>query len=402
VKRFLLVVLLAACRPSSDPSAPAPALTYAQSEAWPDHSTYPGVGGGRLLVTNDREDTVSLFDLTQVGQATLPELARVPVGLNPVEIEAPHHAAISPDGKFYFIGLSEFAPGSGSGPHGAHGSGAVDGQILKVRSSDNRLVASARVDRNPGDLTVSPDGKLLAVSHFDLLRISEAARGVAPDPFARLALLDADSMQRVAMVSVCAAPHGSRFSRDGKQLYLACYDDQIAIVQMDKGDGTYPVTRVKVAGNAGDAFSASYQPYGVAVSPLTGDVFISCIAHGEVRVLNATTMTIDTARTTAVSGNPLLADFSADGNTLFVPHQGDDQISVIDPSTGAQTRSMAMPHPGCINVHMVTVLPGGQLAVVCEGDHVTPGNLLIVDASSGTVVSDTPVGIFPDYVGVIR
>ncbi|MBK7861438.1 MAG: YncE family protein [Archangiaceae bacterium] len=391
---------LAACRPSSDPASPAPALVFSSEAKWPERSTYPGVGQGRLLITNSREDTVSLIDLSQVGQATLPELARAPVGLNPVEIEAPHHAAVSTDGKHWYTGLSQFAPGTGSGPHGAHGTGSVDGQVLKLSTADNRVEAVARVDRNPGDLALSPDGKRLAVSHYDLLRISEAARGTAPDPDARIAILDAETLERIAMVRTCAAPHGVRFSPDGRRLYVACYSDEVAVLDMTT-DG-FPVTRIPVASNAGTAYTATYNPYGVTVHPQTGDVFVSCLTKGEVRVLNAATLMMDPARTALVGGNPLLGDVSLDGTAVFIPHQGDDRISVLNPTTGQEERLIALPHDRCLAVHQVTVLDATHLAAVCEGDHSGPGSVLILDAASGAVVSSTNVGVFPDWVGTIR
>ncbi|MBL8953645.1 MAG: hypothetical protein JNK82_22915 [Myxococcaceae bacterium] len=396
----LLMLSFGACRASSDPAAPPPGLAFGIDPAWPERGTYPGVGTGRLLVTNSRDDTVSLLELEKVGQATLPEVARVQVGLNPVEIEAPHHAAISPDGKHWYTGLSKFAPGTGAGPHGSHGTGTADGQVLKLRTSDNVVVAVARVDRNPGDIVLSPDGKLVAVSHFDLIRISEAARGVAPDPDARIALLDGETLERIEMVRTCAAPHGMTFSTDGGRLYVACYSDEVAIIDLKAGG--YPVTRVKVAGNAGTAFTAQYQPYAVMLNPVTGDVFVSCLSNGEVRVLSGATLTMDASRVALVGGTPYVGDVGAGGLEVFVPHQGDDRISVIEAATGLVSRVLSLPRTQCTNVHQVRVLPNNRLAVVCEGNRVTaPGSVLIVDATSGAVQSATEVGIFPDWVGVI-
>lgn len=402
MKRIALALLLAAaaCRPSSDPATPPPAVAFSIDPAWPERGTYPGVGMGRLLVTNNRDDTASLFDLTQVGAATLPELARIQVGLNPVEIEAPHHAAIAPDGKHWFTGLSKYAPGTGSGPHGTHGTGTVDGQLLKLRTSDNVVVGVQRVDRNPGDVVISPDGKLVAVSHFDIARISDAARGVVDSPDARIALIDAETLERVAMVPACAAPHGMVFSADGSRLYVACYSDEVAVLDM-KAAG-FPVTRVKVASNAGDAYTARYQPYGVTLHRESGDVFVSCLSNGEVRVLRGATLTMDAARTALVGGTPFIGDSAPGGGELYVPHQGDDRISVIEPSTGNILRDLPLPRAQCTNVHQVVALSSTRLAVVCEGDKISgPGSLLILD-TSGAVISATQVGVYPDWVGVIR
>jgi len=378
-----------------------PALVFSSSPAWPEKAVVPAPVEGRFIVTNNLDDTVSFFDASKVGEGTLPELSRIPVGVNPVEVEGPHHAAVDPMGEFFYVGLANNTPGIGSGPHGTHGSADVDGSVLKYRARDNRLVGSARVDRNPGDLVMNAAGTLLAVSHFDLLRVTEAQRGEAPDPDARVLLLDPATMAVKSRIRVCPAPHGILFSKDGKRLYAACYSDEIAIVALD--NPALPVTRVKVASNAGDAFRAIYQPYALAESPLTGDVFISCPASGEVRVLNAATLTIDAARTRLVGGSPLLSAFSADGNTLWVPHQGDDRISDLDPATGAQRRQLTPPRGSCTNLHSVLPTADGRfLIVVCEGFHVEPGAIVVLDTATGATLSTTPVGVFPDYVGFLR
>ncbi len=353
------------------------------------------------MVTNNLEDTVSFFDASKIGEPAFPELTRKPVGINPIETEAPHHAALAPAGDYLYVGLSNYAPGMASGPHATHGSADVSGTVLKIRASDHRTVGSARVDRNPGDLTISADGRLIAVSHFDLLKITEASRGEAKDPDARIVFVEADTMSIKARVSVCPAPHGVLFSKDGKRLYVACYSDEVAVVQLDAPD--FPVTRVKVASNAGDAYRAIYQPYALSQSPLTGDVFISCPASGEVRVLKPDTLTIDVARTRHVGGSPLLSAFSADGNTLWVPHQGDDRISDLDPVTGTQRRQLTPSKGSCTNIHSVLPTPDGRfLVAVCEGFHVLPGTLVVLDTQTGATISVTNVGVFPDFVGFLR
>ncbi len=403
MKSFVVasLLMLAGCRSSSDPADPPPTLIFSTKPAWPETASAAAPDAGRLLVTNNLEDTASFFDVAKIGESPFPELARVPVGINPIEVEGPHHAAIDPAGKFFYVGFSNNTPGVASGPHASHGSSDVNGSVLKIRASDNRTVGNARVDRNPGDLTLSADGKLLAVSHFDQLRIAESLTGEAPDPDARVLIIQTETMNIQARVKVCPAPHGVLFSKDAKRIYVACYSDEVAIIALDVPG--YPVTRVKVAANAGDAFRAIYQPYALAESPLTGDVFISCPASGEVRVLAAATLTIDAARTRLVGGSPFLSAFSADGNTLWVPHQGDDRISDLDPTTGTQRRQLTPPKDGCTNIHSVLPTPDGKfLIAVCEGFHVTAGSIVVLDTATGATLSVTPVGVYPDFVGFLR
>lgn len=396
---FPFALVLAGCRVSSDPAMPAPALAFGLSEAWPEPVVAAPPKGGRLVVTNNLDDTLSVFDASKVGEGTLPELERRPVGVNPIEIEAPHHAALAPAGDFLYVAFANTAPGVSSGPHGTHGSSDVDGTVLKLRARDYRVVGSARVDRNPGDLILNADGTKLAVSHFDLLRITEASRGEVKEPDARVVLIDTATMAVTARIRACAAPHGMVFGKDGKRLYLACYGDEVAVVDLSVAAPT--VTKVKVASNAGDAFRAIYQPYALAESPLTGDVFVSCPAAGEVRVLKADTLTMDAARTVRTGGSPFLGAFSVDGTTLWVPHQGDDRISDIDPASGVRRRLLTPAKGTCTNVHSLVPV-GAHLALVCEGNHVTGGSLVVLDPVTGATVSATPVGVFPDYVGFLR
>lgn len=71
--------------------------TVAEDEFWRDRRA-PIPPGDRIVITNNLSDTISVLDLAAVGGPTVPELARVPVGLTPVEREGPHHLTADPDG----------------------------------------------------------------------------------------------------------------------------------------------------------------------------------------------------------------------------------------------------------------------------------------------------------------
>jgi DNA-binding beta-propeller fold protein YncE len=400
---------LAACNEGerrADGALEVPALTYADPNPWTrGGASVPAPGpSGRLLVTNSLDDSMSLLEMDGLGTpGWAGELARVPVGLNPVELEGPHHTAVSPAGDYYYVGISNYVPGGGSGPHGAHGTGTADGYCLKLSAKDNRLVASARVDRNPGDVIVSADGRTLYQTHFDLLRIADVARQGGPeeDMVARLAILDADTMKVKSRVRVCPAPHAVRLSRDERTAYVACWSDEVAVVDLAR-DGT-PVTRVKVASGAGTAINPRHQPYALTVSPTTGDVWVSSLASRQVQVLEPATRTMNPERTVYLRGSPMFGDFTKDGRTLYLPYQQEDAVAVIDAATSTVTRTVQLSQAGCLNVHQLMLTPDERHGVaVCEGDHIGPGTVHVVDLAEGTVVSTVKVGIFPDSVSLLR
>jgi hypothetical protein len=405
----LATLVLGAC---IDTSGEPPPLDYDHPNGWPGRSEMPPLGGGRIVVTNSMDDTVSLLDLDTLDTPDWGELARVPVGLNPVELEGPHHAAFSPRGDFYYVGLSYSVPGSGSGPHGAHGTGTADGYCLKLDARDNHLVASTRVDRNPGDLVLSADGRTLYVTHFDLLKLQEALQNGTPHDNldANLVLVDTDTLRVKKRVAVCPAPHAVRLSPDETRAYVACLSDEVAVVRLD--DPAFPVTRVPLP-NPGTAHAPRYSPYSLTLSPTDGSLWVgsldSPIAYHldpqSLRILPERSLLPERMDEELRQGVPMFGAFSVDGRTLLLPYQRVDTVAIIDVSgSGPAVKGKIPLSPaGCLNVHQVELLPGGKQALaVCEGDHVGPGTLHVLDLEAGAVKKTVKVGIYPDSVGLLR
>ncbi len=404
MRRHLLALLaplaLGACTGTTGEQVPE--LDYSIDQPWPSGRELPPLGGGRIVITNSYDDTVSLLDLDSMGSANWGELARVPVGLNPVELEGPHHAAFSPRGDYYYVGLSYSVPG-GTGPHGSHGTGTQDGYALKLDARDNRLVGSVRVDRNPGDIIISSDGRTLFQTHFDIKKIEEVAdrKGPVEEMDARLAIIDAETMTRKKMVTVCPAPHAVRLSPDETRAYVACFSDEVSVVRLDQ-EG-YPVTRIKVP-NAGTAISPRHEPYALTVSPTDGSVWVASLKSRVVHYLDPVSLTMQSERGVYLTaGAPMFGTFSADGRTLYQPYQRMEMVALIDAATSKVKGEIHLSPSGCVNVHQVELTPDGQhLLAVCEGDHVGPGTLHVVELATSSVVKTVRLGLFPDSVGILR
>jgi DNA-binding beta-propeller fold protein YncE len=196
-----------------------------------------------------------------------------------------------------------------------------------------------------------------------------------------------------------------RLSLDGRRAYVACWSDEVAIVELEQPG--YPVTRVKVAPNAGTAISPRHEPYALTVSPTTGAVWVSSIAgrgsQYEVQYLDPATLTMDPDRTVSLAGPPMFSAFTRDGRTLYMPYMSEDAIAIIDADTSDVQGTIPLAPSGCLNVHQVELTPDEKHAlVVCEGDHVGPGTFHAVDLASRQVVKTVQVGIFPDSVALVR
>lgn len=392
MKRLVaIVVALAAC---DEPPQTTTVLFELPADAtWTTRTEPPPEAVGDLvLITNNFEDTVSYVDL---GLVPAREIARIPVGFNPVEREGPHHLSLSPDFETVWVGISNFVPNSGSGPHGSHGAGTADGHALQIRVRDGVELASVRVDRNPGDIRLTPDGKLLLVSHFDLLRITDAAPGApASELDSRLAILDPATAERLALVPVCPAAHGIAIAPDSSAAYIACYDDRLAIV--DLTNSSYAVHTVQVA--LGTVSSPECQPYALTIAPDGSTVWVGCFTSGELKAYDVASDTMVPARTAALGGSALFGAY-LDDDTLVVPSQAPDRLNWIDAATGDVTDTFDFALAQCDRPHVARPSSdGARIVVVCEGDRATPGTL--VTLRDGAIEDVVPVGRFPDDIAL--
>jgi len=385
---------LAAC----DATAPAPEVVFElpPDAAWTTRSEPPPPALGELvLVTNNFEDTVSYVDL---GRDPPLEIGRVPVGFNPVEREGPHHLSLAPDGDTVWVGISNYVPGSGNGPHGAHGAGTADGYALELAVADGALLGSVRVDRNPGDIRVTPDGRFVLVTHFDLLRITEATPGTPPAELdSRLAIVDRLTKARAQMVPVCPAAHGIAVAPTSDRAYIACWDDRIADVRLD---GDRAVTTVDALPLPGTIAEPACQPYALTISPDGASVWFGCFASGELRAYDTTTRTMDAARVVDLGGAALFGAY-LDADTLVVPSQGPDRLTWLDAASADVEHVLELDPDDCDRAHVVKPTgDGSRLVVVCEGDRQTPGTLLVLDAAAREVRHVVPLGLFPDDIAL--
>jgi DNA-binding beta-propeller fold protein YncE len=372
-------------------------VIFPASGNWPAPTVPSFVHQARFAVTDNLSDELSYVD------PTMPvELGDVPVGDIPVELQGPHHLAASPDGRFIYFNLSNYVPGTGSGPHGSHGTGTVPGSCVKLDAVTQEKVAEVLIDRNPGDLIVSKDGRYLYVSHYDQLREVSALTsqmGLPDSAYSDVAIVDTQSMTRLSMIPVCPTAHGEGLSADGNTLYVTCADsDQLAVV--DVADKTHPgvITRVNVGPTPGPLGTPSYAPYALSVSPSDGTVWISNNRSGDVRVFDPGAMQMDGTKTASLNGVAMFSAFTPDGRTLLVPHQGSgDVLHAID-TQSMTAKVLPLPTSACLNAHAFVLGPDGiHGIVVCEGDHKTrPGSIVWINIVAFAVDGFVNVGMFAD------
>lgn len=367
---------------------------------WPAPSIADFVHQPRYAVTNNRSDSLSFVN---IGPAAPQLLGTFSVGDIPVELEGPHHLQVSPDGKYIYYNLSNYVPGSGTGPHGSHGLGTIPGSLVKLDARTGVAVGEVLVDRSPGDVVLSHDGSLAYVSHYDLLRVqSYLQSGGAPETaYSAVAIVDTKTMQRLSLTPVCPTVHGEGLSADGKTLFVTCaLSDQLAVLDVSDPEHPQVTRKLAVGPDPGSLALPAYSPYALAVSPKDGTVWISNNQSGDVRVFDPVMQQMDIQRTVITTGITMFGEFSHDGETFYVAHQGNgDQLSMIRTADLHQTK-LSFTASDCVNMHVVKLAPDEQSAtVICEGDHAqVPGTAVTVTLNPLAIVGHVGLGLFPDGI----
>ncbi len=391
----LVAVLVSA---AASPGCGDEEVVFDGDDPWQEQGDWPGLEGGKIMVTNSGDDSLTFLD-----PATLEPTYVASTGRIPAEREGPHHGAALPDGSRYFVGISNYVPGSGSGPHGSHGTGSVRGYLLGYDTADNSFVSDVLVDRSPGDVRITPDGSYVLQSHFDLLSIIEAEQN-DEDPRlleSPLVVVDSETLEKVATIPLCPAGHGIGVSPDGETAYVACWgSDDMAIVSLGATPGDdADVTRVPVGPGGGDPTDPLYGPYAATVAPDGGEVWISNLEGKSLSVYDVAAGAFDEERFVSLSGGALFASFSADGSRLYVPVQAPDSLVTVDPATGTVVHNLSLSDSVCRAPHGTLLVGGDVLGLVCEGDHVGRGTVVrisLANPDAPVPVESFEVGVFPD------
>ncbi|NUO49358.1 MAG: YncE family protein [Polyangiaceae bacterium] len=359
-------------------------------DAYPDRVADVAYPERAAIVTDSLSDTLSVIDLSTGAKVD----AR-PVGRNPVDIDGPHHITIDKARGVGFVALS-YPVIDGVGPHATHGGSAIPGYAQKIDLKDLSVMASVRVDPNPGDIVLSQDGSKLVVSHFDRQRATKNPTDINAAR-ATIAVIDPATMGQPQLIKTCVAPHGLALSPDGNTAYVACYgEDRLAIVDLTQPSAQ--PTLIDVGAGVVGFGAPSYGPYVAVLSPDGAWVIVCDTVSKDVRFFEVATGAFDFTRTITTLGAPYFPAFTAD-NKLVIPTQQPDGLYIADLADNTNDQNITFATADCYRPHEV-VIDQGRTFVVCEGDQVSPGSVTMLDEDYA-VVTRTEVGVYPDSLRIV-
>ena len=380
---------------------------------------------GRILISNGGDDTISAVDpalgLTDGAPAAV---TRVPVGLDPVDLESPGRVSADRAGRFIYVSLTFSV--AASGPHAAHGSSAIPGLVLKLETGGGREVGRIGADPNPAGHALSADGTTLFVTHYDLRRWRGEVAG--PEPGRRdsnLMVIDTERMLVKARLPLCPAAQGVALAPDESVLYATCGPDEIAVV--DLRHPSLPVRRVPLEpGSTPSLGSCSRCPQGLSVAP-DGTLWVTAVGpsggvagRGSLHVFDPAYPAggaFDQRRMTALAGSPRSVTFAGGPSSyrVFVPERGSRAGHGHDPGSPDRLRVFETSSPGapvrevadqiffraiCASPSLM-VLGETMAQLLCEGEQVGPGSLLWIDVERRLVLASARVGVSPAGLAVV-
>ena len=345
-----------------------------------------------LYVSSEAGDMVTRIAVDTAGWRKVKE---IPVGQLATDLDGPHHVAVSPDGRRWYVSLAHGAP---------------FGAVWQYATGSDSLLGRVRVGMFPTTIGISPDGAWAYVPNSDF----HGDRGHAND----VSVLYLPEMRSVVEIPTCDMPHGSRFNHAGTAVYIACMMSD-ELVEIDPSRLAI-ARRVPLGGGAAShaahdapAPAPTRPAPGAASSTLPGQnpdclttfvsvspddrlIYLACSKSHEVQVRDA--RTLELVRRLAAGDGTYNVEPSPDGRWVLATNKKAQSVSVFDTRTWREAArvptSKRIPHG-------IAFSPDGRHAFVSiESVGSDPGAVDAIDLTTLRRVASLEVPYQPTGIAV--
>lgn len=342
---------------------------------------------------------------TSTASSPYPLTAYITDGSGPnvhrIQVTSPADFAIQPD---FPVTSGSANVGVAASPDGARVYATVDSldtaETAVVDTASQQVLSMVQAPQSPAGAApwgpaVTPDGRTVFVANADN---SDASASNQPDSVSAIDVAaNPPAATTISLASV--APNGEPLfvavSPDGQTAYVSVSGPNVLVpisVQTETPGTPMPM--------AGTQANASCSPGGVAVTPDSRRILVSCTDNAAADVVDAaagtvTPIQLNTSSEGGSHGGGDLAAVTPDGHTGIVgwtdPNLG-GQLSFIDltQSPPAVTASVSIPE---LTLGSVVVTPDGVNALLT-----TPGVTYVIDLTTSPPVVDSTTLNVPGYM----
>ena len=388
---FLKAAALAFLAPSAPPSSATPYTLY---------------------ITSESGDIITRIEVGPDGWRKVKEIG---VGVMPTDPDGPHHIAISPDGRFWYISIAHGTP---------------YGSVWKYTTGSDTLVGRVGVGAFPTTIGLSPDGDWAYVPNSDF----HGDRGHQNS----VSVIYTPDLSQLTQIPTCDMPHGSRYNHAGTMVYIACMmSDELVTIdpgsfqiqrRVALGSGTPMTAAQHAAMEARQDSTAAHAGHGttpgqpaprpalgaasstmsgqnpdclttyVSLSPDDRTVYLACNHSNEIQVRDA--RTLELVRRLPTGTGAYNVEPSPDGRWLVATNKKNQNVSIFDTRTWTEAARVAttkrIPHG-------IAFSPDGRyLFVTQESVGSDPGAVDAIDLTTMQRVATLPIPLQPTAIAVWR
>ncbi len=243
----------------------------------------------------------------------------------------------------------------------------ADGQPVAASIPVPKVDAVVPVDRTPGFVVVSPDGRRALVAHQAAMVITA---------------VDTATNTVTATIPVPAGPpQYLTFSPDGRRVYVSIWDQArtvAAVAVLDTGTNAIMAT-----------IPVRTRPYLSATTPDGQRLYVPNHDSGTISVIDTGTNTVTSE--IKVAPNPHWVEMSADGTRAYAANHESNVVSVIDTADD----SILAEVPVQTSPHSVAVHPIWPMVANVNYD---ARSVSVIDTNTDRVVATIPVGTNPQDI----
>ena len=340
----------------------------------------------RLYVSSESGDIVT--QLAWDGRA-LTTLKVVPVGVMPADIDGPHHVAVSPDGRYWYVTIAHGTP---------------FGALWKMAVHGDTVVGKAAVEMFPTTIGLTPDGELAFVANSDFHGDHPRTNVVT--------IVQTGMMAPLTNLPACDMPHGVKVNHAGTLVYVSCMNSD-EILEIDRQSfrilrrhKTGPGSAHAMAGVHGapvgtappSAPALGCAPTFVSVSPDDGRLYVACSHGNTLQVLDAGTL--EPVKEIPVGAGAYNVEPSPDGRWVIVTNKKAQSVSLVDAQALVEVAriptSKKLPHG-------VAYAPDGRWAFISvESIGADPGAVDVIDLTTRSRVASVAVPRQPTGIAILR